>query len=411
MLKLPKRSKTLINTAVILAGGFGTRLTPVTNFKHKSLVSVGNVAILELQINQLFRLGIKRILVLTGHLGDQVEKFVITKFPKKNIIILNSNPSFSTRKRLLTFRSKIGDEFLLLYCDNYIDDMEMIQNLIQIEAPAVFLLNKRDVGNVEIAENSKIRIHDEIRSAKYRFVELGYVKVNSGKFFELLSESNSLTECYDKFTDQNECKFVVQESNYVSLSTIDNYKKLNTKSNTLLLDRDGIINYKMPDREYVSNFNEFKYIESNLQALKNLSMHGFKFVIITNQPGVALGSVSKTFLQGLHEKIVYDLLLLGIDIIAVFSCIHHWNEDCQCRKPKPGMLLNAMEVFDLAASETCYIGDEEKDRMAAEAAGVEPVIISNSLKVNCAQFNTLFDALPYLLNKFGHPNIKDVERY
>jgi histidinol phosphatase-like enzyme len=75
------------------------------------------------------------------------------------------------------------------------------------------------------------------------------------------------------------------------------------------------------------------------------------------------------------------------------------------------MLLKAMETFDLAALETCYIGDEDKDRLAAEAAGIEPVIISNSIKVNCLQFNTLFDALPYLLNKFGHPNKKEVERY
>jgi histidinol-phosphate phosphatase family protein len=400
----------LVSTAVILAGGFGTRLAPVTNFKHKSLVSVGNIAILELQINQLLKLGISRVLILTGHLGNQIEKFVSTKFSEKNIIVLNSEPSYSTRERLLTFRSHIGDEFLLLYCDNYIDDQELIRNLIEIESPGVFLLNKRKVGNVEVVENSKIRIHDVIRSVQYSFVELGYAKIESSEFFEILSQSNSLTEGYDKFTHQNECKYLIQKKEYVSLSSIDNYKKLKTKYSTLLLDRDGIINYKMPDREYVSNYNEFKYIDSNIQALRKLALDGFKFIIITNQPGVALGSVSKTFLQELHEKIVYDLLLLGIDIIAIYSCIHHWNENCECRKPKPGMLLEAMKTFDLAASETCYIGDEEKDCLAAEAAGIEPVIISNSLELNCLKFNTLFDALPYLQNKLRNLNNKDIKR-
>ena len=392
----------MINTAVVLAGGTGSRLSPITDFKHKSLVCINNHPILELQINQLLELGIKRIIILTGHLHDQVETFVISKFSnrKENIIILNSPPDFSPRDRLLKFRNEIGNHFILLYCDNFVEDTDLIKQLITTESPAVFLLNSREVGNIELVDNSYAKYHDLKRTSTYKFVELGYLKIESEDFFPLLLKNKTLNETYENITKENKCKFLICNSHYISISNLETYSKLTKNSKTILIDRDGVINHKMPPREYVSQLHEFNYINENIAALRTLSEEGFRFIVITNQPGVATGATEGTFLQKLHEKMVLDLLLQGIEIIAVYSCIHHWNENCLCRKPKPGMLLKAIQDFNIIPDNTCYIGDEEKDQIAADSAGIESIIISNTLEAYTVKFATLVEAVPYILSKF-----------
>ena len=390
----------MISTGVILAGGFGTRLAPITNLKHKSLVFVGDKTILELQINQLLGLGIERILVLTGHLSSQVESFISMKYPETNVKVLESNPNFSPKERILKYRETIGNEFMLLYCDNFINDTHTIKNLIETDSPAVFLLNSRQEGNMEIIDDSFVYFHDKQRSSKHRFVELGYLKINSDVFFKTLEQSISLTNAYEIFTRNNKCRFLVQEDKYVSLSNLEKYKNNYLENPIILLDRDGIINQKMPPREYVCTIDQFKYIDKNIKALQILSSHGFKFIVITNQPGVSTGSVSPIFLQEIHEKLTSDLRLLGVDIICVYTCVHHWDEHCECRKPQPGMILKAIFDFGIPTDSTCYIGDEEKDSQAASAAKIKSVTIANPSQNSEGNFDNLLDAIPYLLNMF-----------
>jgi D-glycero-D-manno-heptose 1,7-bisphosphate phosphatase len=392
----------MTNTAVILAGGIGSRLSPITNFKHKSLVCINNQPILELQINQLLQLGIKKIIILTGHLHNQVEAFVVSKFSneKENIFVLNSHANFSPRDRLLKFRNEIGKKFILLYCDNFVEDSDLIKRLISTESPAVFLLNAREEGNIELIDNCYAKYHDLKRSSTYKFVELGYLKIECEDFFPLLSRSKTLNEAYEIITQENKCKFLICNSQYISISNLETYSNSTRNSKIILIDRDGVINHKMAPREYVSQKSEFEYIDENIYALKTLSEEGFRFIVITNQPGVATGAFEITFLETLHKQMVLDLLLQGIDIISVYTCTHHWDENCLCRKPKPGMLLNAIQDFNISPADTCYVGDEEKDQTAADLAGVESIIISSTFKAKTIQFNTLTEAVPYIQNKF-----------
>jgi D-glycero-D-manno-heptose 1,7-bisphosphate phosphatase len=115
----------------------------------------------------------------------------------------------------------------------------------------------------------------------------------------------------------------------------------------------------------------------NWNALRELSQWGCDFIVATNQPGVALGQVGPDFLLELHQKIASDLMVMGVNILAFYVCTHHWNEDCECRKPLPGMLIRAIRDFRLNPGETLYIGDADKDLVAAQAAGIEGILIGN----------------------------------
>lgn len=389
--------KPLPTKAVILAGGLGTRLEPITKTRHKSLVLFKNKTILEHQIEQLLKLQFSKIIVLTGHLSTQVEDYIHSKNISSKVIFRKSNPKFSAKQRMLKFESEIGNNFLLLYCDNYVDNEVLLKKIIKSTSSITFLLQKRDRGNVLIKNNKTVRYFNLKRSKKYPFVELGYLNIKSINFFNVLRKSVSLAECLSSMTLTEDSSYFKINHKYFSASTFKSYKTELKKERILILDRDGIINEKMEPRKYVTNLGKFKYIKENIAVMEKLSSVGYKFVIATNQPGVATGDVNIKFLNQLHQKIVLDLLKLNIDILAIYTCVHSWNDNCKCRKPKPGLLLKAMEDFQIKARSTLYIGDEEKDALAARSAGIKFVLIRSSDNLLSSTHKSFKRALPYII--------------
>jgi len=146
------------------------------------------------------------------------------------------------------------------------------------------------------------------------------------------------------------------------------------------LDRDGVLLEKMPARKYLTKFRDYVPIYDNWSVLREISQLGIDFIVATNQPGVATGQVSEVFLQQLHTKLMSELTSYGINVLSIYACKHHWDEECNCRKPKPGMLIEVMKKFAIHSTDTLYIGDEEKDLIAATAAGIDYVIISREVE-------------------------------
>jgi len=127
-------------------------------------------------------------------------------------------------------------------------------------------------------------------------------------------------------------------------------------------------------------------------------LEAIDFIIATNQPGIATGQVSEVFLQQLHTKLASELTSYGISVLAIYVCKHHWDAGCNCRKPKAGMLIEAMEKFAINSNDTLYVGDEEKDSAAAVNAGIDYVLISREVKDKFA-FTDLVLAKSTILSK------------
>ena len=126
----------------------------------------------------------------------------------------------------------------------------------------------------------------------------------------------------------------------------------------------------MEKRKYLTSLEMLSYEDGNLEILSKLGKEGFSFIVATNQPGVAIGNVTESFLIGLHQKITNDLRLRGVNILSFYVCKHHWNDLCECRKPKPGMLNQAIKDFNLTKKCLIFIGDEKTDMQAAIAANI-----------------------------------------
>jgi len=137
----------------------------------------------------------------------------------------------------------------------------------------------------------------------------------------------------------------------------------------LFLDRDGVINI---DKVHLSRIEDFEFSPGIFDLCRKYSDNGFKIFVITNQAGIAKGLYSTEDFLRLTEWMTGEFKKNGITISKVYFCPHHPDitGSCDCRKPKPGMILKAKEEFDLDLSESVLIGDMESDLQAGRNAGI-----------------------------------------
>lgn len=144
----------------------------------------------------------------------------------------------------------------------------------------------------------------------------------------------------------------------------------------ILLDRDGVLSKRPPPGHYVRTSEEFEWLTGARESLRLLKDAGYRVIVITNQAGVARGAMTEEALRSLHRQMMMDVTQNGGLIDAIYYCPHRREDDCTCRKPKPGMILQAQQAFGLDLSRTLFVGDEETDALAAHAAGCLSAMVS-----------------------------------
>lgn len=148
------------------------------------------------------------------------------------------------------------------------------------------------------------------------------------------------------------------------------------KKKAVFLDRDGVINKELGD--YVCRFEDFEILTHNYDALLEIQKRGYLILVATNQGGLAKGWYTVEELDKMHQHLIADYAKHGIIITDIYYCPHHPNftGPCDCRKPKPGMLLRGAKEHNLNPSECYFIGDKPTDMEAAEAAGMTGIQIA-----------------------------------
>ena len=141
----------------------------------------------------------------------------------------------------------------------------------------------------------------------------------------------------------------------------------------LLLDRDGIINEDRPN--YIKHRREFRFYPDALQALRWLHKHRILVVLISNQSGVNRGLISWEDFWDIHHWMLRGIHDAGADILGTFYCPHRPDEGCSCRKPKPGLIQAASQLFRIPLEETYFIGDRSSDLITASSAGCRGVLV------------------------------------
>lgn len=140
----------------------------------------------------------------------------------------------------------------------------------------------------------------------------------------------------------------------------------------IILDRDGVINEDSD--EYIKSPDEWRPVAGSLDAIARLTKGGYKVVVATNQSGIARGLFDIATLNAIHAKMVREVATAGGRIDAIFFCPHGPDDGCDCRKPKPGLLRQILERFEVPSKDALVIGDSLRDLQAAQAVGC-PVIL------------------------------------
>lgn len=141
----------------------------------------------------------------------------------------------------------------------------------------------------------------------------------------------------------------------------------------IILDRDGVINHD--SAQYIKSPEEWKPIPGSLEAIARLNQWGYRIVVATNQSGVGRGLFDMDTLNAIHEKMMKATAQAGGRIDAVFFCTHTDADQCDCRKPRPGMLNEIAARYNVSLAGVPVVGDSLRDLRAADAVGAQPILV------------------------------------
>lgn len=154
-------------------------------------------------------------------------------------------------------------------------------------------------------------------------------------------------------------------------------KKMEVRGPAIFLDRDGVINCRRPG-DYVLNWSQFLFVSGIQAALKQLSVLCVPMIVISNQAAVGKGLLTHLTLREITAQMQQTLLADGVSLAAAFYCTHRADENCDCRKPRPAMLISAADKFNIDLGRSIFIGDSATDIQAGLAAGCKPVLFGST---------------------------------
>ncbi len=145
----------------------------------------------------------------------------------------------------------------------------------------------------------------------------------------------------------------------------------------VFLDRDGIINKKVPVKDWVKNVDELVYLPKVKEVINMIKRKGYLVIITSNQSGINRGIIKKENIEKINEKLKKDL-----DVDAIYYCPHLPDENCGCRKPKTGLIEKAVKDFNIDIKNSWFIGDNDYDMIAGKSAGCKTLMVDGNIGIS-----------------------------
>lgn len=381
-----------IEQAVILAGGLGTRLKPLTDNLPKPMIPINGKPFLEYLIEMLKNNGIKDVVPLLGYLPDKIidhfgdgSKFgVKMKYSVGDV-------SFETGTRIKNAGGLLNNNFLLIYSDNYwpmnLKKMTNFYHNKNLEA-MVTVYNNKDgsaeygfQNNMLISKDRLVLEYDKTKKdSSFNAIDMGFFILNK-KILNLMPEHNFSfeREMFPKLIEKEQlCAFTTDHPYYyiTNQNTLERTKKFLEPKKVIFLDRDGVINKKAPEHDYIKKWDEFEFLPDAIKAIELLNKNNYQIYIITNQRGIARGLMTENDLENIHNNMKKELSEHNSKINGIYCCPHSKDDNCECRKPKPGMFYQAAREHYLDLTKTFFVGDAESDLQAGEAADIKTYLVT-----------------------------------
>jgi D-glycero-D-manno-heptose 1,7-bisphosphate phosphatase len=236
-------------------------------------------------------------------------------------------------------------------------------------------------NSVRVGEDGFIELFDRSRTSPgLSGIEISYA-ILTRPALDLLPDHDALVEeaLYPPLAAKHELLAYVTDHRYYSVGSVERLaltEDFLARRPTVLLDRDGVLNRRPAAGEYVTSADGFQWLPGAREALRLFAINGYRVIVVSNQAGIARGALTEADLACVHEQMIQGARAAGGRIDAVYVCPHHWDEGCDCRKPKPGLLFRAQREFNLDLTRTYFVGDDSRDGEAARSAGAPFVMVT-----------------------------------
>jgi D-glycero-D-manno-heptose 1,7-bisphosphate phosphatase len=389
---------------VIMAGGKGTRISSIASDIPKPMIKIEGKPVLEREIECLRSQGFTDLIITVSHLGNIIMDYFGdgTKFGV-NIEYYFEKEPLGNAGALFKIKDKLTEDFLLLNADAIFDvDFNRFVNYHKNKGGLVTLFthpnnHPYDSGLIVADKNNAVSqwlTKEDNRPVYYKNRVNAGLHVISPKLLEkeITTAKVDLDRQLLKPLAGTGKMFCYDSPEYVKdMGTPDRYesvcadykadrvtaKNLKNKQKAIFLDRDGTINKYVG---FLRNIDDFELIDGVAEAIKKINSSGYLTIVVTNQPVIARGEVTFEQLNEIHNKMETLLGESGAYLDGIYFCPHHPHKgyegevaelkiDCDCRKPKAGMLFKAAEDFNIDLSKSWIVGDGENDILCGKNAG------------------------------------------
>ncbi len=424
---------------VIIAGGKGARL----GLKDipKPMVPLSGKPILQHQIELAKRYKIADIIILSGHLADVVFNYFKngSDFGVNITHIIEPYP-LGTAGSLKLLEYLVDDDFIVFYGDVVMDlDIQRLVDFHNKFNPIATLVvhpndHPKDSDLLEIDDDNKIvAFYSKPHTPDRHFQNLvnAAVYIFSKEIFKFISFGQKLDfgeHIFPLLIKKGEELRAYRSAEYIKdIGTKERLKavekdvktgkvtKLNQSNprGAIFLDRDGVVNYEMDN---LVDINDFKLIPRVTEAISKINSSDYLAIVITNQPVIAKGFISEMELWEIHKKMETLLGEKGAYLNDIFYCPHHPDKgfkgekpelkiECNCRKPKTGLIDRAVSIYNIDLGHSFLIGDSRRDFECGKNAGVTAIGVEtgcgckDSLITPNYSFYDLYDAVTFILER------------
>lgn len=372
--------------AVILAGGFGTRLSCVISDVPKTMAPVAGRPFLKYLLDQLKEAQFERVVIADGYKREAIESFFGNSYRGMEVVYSSEDEPLLTGGATKRALNDCSQEWVYVlngdtYFETEFDAFEAILGTIPARAQIIMAAKPMQdfdrYGTVDVDDSGMVRaFHEKSRCFK-GLMNTGIYFLKRAAFEEMPERFSLETDCLERFASSGTVFAIVQTGSFIDIGIPNDYElaqkllaPLAKKWKLALFDRDGTINI---DTGHLFEIEKLALIESTVDLIRSYTKNpDWKVAVVTNQSGIARGLYGVEQMKRLHSALDRLLSKEGACIDAYYYCPHHpeFTGWCACRKPEPGMLKKALLDFDAEASECIMYGDSERDRMAAGAAGI-----------------------------------------
>lgn len=382
--------------AIVLAGGYGTRLASIVQNTCKPMAPVAGEPFLRRVLDQLDAAGFARVVIADGYRREQIEEYFMGTYRGLEVDYSSEDSPLLTGgavKKALTVCEL--PEVFVLNGDTWLDvDFTAMEAALREHPEAECCIAAKRMrafdrfGILDVENDGIIRSFREKASCDEGVINGGVYLVRrnalegSPKVFSLEND------WFREVVREEKLIACEAEGDFIDIGVPQDYERAQSlfarKGKTCKLamfDRDGTINV---DVGHLHCVKDLKFVPSTLEIMRQYSDDfEWSIAVITNQGGVAKGMYSLFDMRALHRVMAAELEKRGVRVDAWYSCPHHpdFTGECDCRKPKPGMLVRAMRDFRANRAGSVIYGDSDKDRLAAEACGVRfvEVLVDDNL--------------------------------